>query len=231
MFSAAAFQQVLFIGFAAVGMYALWNGLVRERYAQTAGQVAISVLIYALALGIIAAPAQTIGWAADSTDQAANAILSLAANVARATGRGTGELQTGRGPLLTAQDALFRLAVFQPFEILDFGGLEHCAANAPASASGISVADAVSADGSGCAPYTGASEVTSVPISNEKYASWFLESESARCALQLTQAALLADAGKLTNGNRLLISPGSDQSCKLGPFDGHHDGAPAPTSA
>ena len=232
IFHAGAFQQVLFVSFAAIGLYALWNGLLRARYVQTLAQVGISLLIYALALGIIAAPASTIGWAADTTNQAADGILSIAATVAGSTpagGAGGGNLQTRRGPLLTAQDALFKIAVFEPFEILDFGGLEHCAANAAAGQNnGISVADRVQAP-NGCAPYTGASQITHAPISNEKYASWFLEAGDAQCALALQQAALLANAGKLVDSqHHMLVPEGSNPSCKIGPFDGHPDGANAP---
>jgi hypothetical protein len=229
IFHAGVFQELLFLSFAAIGLYAIWNGMLKRRYTRTFGQVAVSLLIYALALGIIAAPASTIGWAADTTDQAANAALSLVATVAQATpvnGATSGHLQTGRGPLVTAQDALFKLAVFEPFEILDFGGLEHCAANA-ADGRDISVADRVVAP-NGCAAYPGASQITSTPISNQKYATWFLEASNAHCVLQLEQAALLANAGKLQSQGRLLLPQGDDPACRIGSFDGQPGGANAP---
>lgn len=231
LFHAGPFQDVLFVTFAAIGLYALWNGLVKQRYVRTLAGVAVSVLIYAAALAIIADPANTIGWAADTTNQLADSALSLTATVASDTpvNSGAGGLQTNQGSLLTAQDALFKLAVFQPFEILDFGGLDHCTANAPAGPNaGISVADPTSG-ATGCAPYPGSKHVTTHPIPNQKYADWYLEADNPQCDLQLEQAALLANENKLVNHQfQMLVPEGTNPSCKIGPFDGHPNGALAP---
>lgn len=99
------------------GLWAIWQALVRRRYTQTAGSLAVSVLLVVLALGLVMQPQRTIGEASRWSNAMSGAFLSLTAD-----GTVANHDQAKQG----AADQLFALLVYQPWAVLQFGGLEHC---------------------------------------------------------------------------------------------------------
>ncbi len=100
-----------------VGCWAMWKALVQRRYTETAGALAISLLYFVLALGIVTHPEQTIGPASKLTNQLSTALLSLTSNASVGN-----ESQAKVG----ASNQLFELLILNPWTVLEFGGLEHC---------------------------------------------------------------------------------------------------------
>lgn len=101
-----------------VGCWAMWKALVQRRYTETAGALAVSVLFFVVAVGIVTQPERTIGPASRLSNEISTAVLSL-------TSEGTigNETQAKTG----ASNQLFELLVLNPWTVLEFGGLEHCA--------------------------------------------------------------------------------------------------------
>lgn len=100
-----------------VGCWAMWKALVQRRYTETAGALAVSLLYFVLAVGIVTQPEQTIGPASKLSNQLSTALLSLTSN-----GSVGNESQAKVG----ASNQLFELLVLDPWAVLEFGGLEHC---------------------------------------------------------------------------------------------------------
>ncbi|MBN8870781.1 MAG: type IV secretion system protein [Solirubrobacterales bacterium] len=101
-----------------VGMWAMWRALIQRRYAETAGTLAVSLIYLIVALAFVAQPASTIGSASSWTNQMSGAFLSI-------TGKGSiGQADDAK---LSGADQLFKLLIQQPWAVLQFGGIEHCA--------------------------------------------------------------------------------------------------------
>lgn len=99
------------------GLWAIWHALVRRRYTETAGSLALSVVFVVVALAFVAQPERTIGSASRLSNAMSGAFLSL-------TSRGVaGDHAAAKRD---ASDQLFSLLVYQPWAVLQFGGLEHC---------------------------------------------------------------------------------------------------------
>lgn len=107
----------LVVAIVVVGLWALWQGLVQRRYTQTAGALGISLIYLVIAMAFVTQPERTIGEASRWTNQMSAAFLALSSR-----GRITDEHQAKRA----ASDQLFSLLVYQPWVVLNFGGLEHC---------------------------------------------------------------------------------------------------------
>lgn len=107
----------LVVAVAIAGCWAMWRALVQRRYAETAGQLAMSLIYVVVALFFVFQPAQTIGAASAWTNEMSGAFLS----VAKDGSPGSGEEAKQAGA-----DQLFSLLVFQPWSVLEFGGVEHC---------------------------------------------------------------------------------------------------------
>ncbi|HST37952.1 MAG TPA: hypothetical protein VLK58_00520 [Conexibacter sp.] len=103
------------------GMWAIWNALVRRRYTETAGALATSVVFVTIALAFVTQPERTIGTASRWTNQMSGAFLSLSAN-----GTVTDHVDAKR----QVSDQLFKTLVYDPWVVLNFGGLEHCVRDA-----------------------------------------------------------------------------------------------------
>jgi hypothetical protein len=97
------------------GMWAIWRGLVQRRYTETAGSLGLSVVFVVIALAFVTQPERTIGQASQWTNRMSVAFLSL--------GHAGGQEQAKRA----ASDQLFALLVYDPWTVLEFGGIEHCA--------------------------------------------------------------------------------------------------------
>jgi hypothetical protein len=101
-----------------VGCWAMWKALVQRRYTETAGALAVSLLYFVVAVGIVTAPEQTIGPASKLSNQLSTALLSLTSE-----GSVSNETKAKAG----ASNQLFELLVLNPWTVLEFGGIEHCA--------------------------------------------------------------------------------------------------------
>lgn len=103
---------------ALVGCWAMWKALIQRRYTETASALAVSLLFFVLAIGIVAQPERTIGPASKLSNHLSTALLSLTSE-----GSVTSESQAKTG----AANQLFELLVLNPWTALEFGGIEHCA--------------------------------------------------------------------------------------------------------
>lgn len=101
-----------------VGSWATWKALIQRRYAETASALAVSLLFFILAIGIVTQPERTIGPASKLSNQLSTALLSLTSK-----GGVSSEAKAKTG----ASNQLFELLVLNPWTVLEFGGVEHCA--------------------------------------------------------------------------------------------------------
>jgi hypothetical protein len=99
------------------GLWAMWKALVQRRYAETAGQLALSLAYISIALLFVWQPAQTIGTASHWTNEMSAAFLSIAED---------GEPSSQGEAKEAGADQLFGLLVARPWAVLEFGGLDHC---------------------------------------------------------------------------------------------------------
>jgi hypothetical protein len=100
-----------------VGCWAMWKALVQRRYTETAGALAVSLLYFVLAIGIVTQPERTIGPASKLSNQVSTALLSL-------TSQGTVDNESQAKS--AASNQLFELLILDPWTVLEFGGLEQC---------------------------------------------------------------------------------------------------------
>lgn len=101
-----------------VGCWAMWKALVQRRYAETTGALAVSLLFFLVAIGIVTQPERTIGPVSKLSNQLSTALLSLA---------NEGGIGNETQAKTAASDQLFELLVLNPWTVLEFGGIEHCA--------------------------------------------------------------------------------------------------------
>ena len=102
------------------GCWAMWHALVQRRYTETAGALAMSLVLCLLALAIVTRPDQTIGQASRLTNQLSIAFLSVSAH---------GEPGSGDQARRAMADQLFALLIYRPWVAVNFGGTEHCIRN------------------------------------------------------------------------------------------------------
>lgn len=156
-----------------VGCWAMWKALIQRRYAETVSALALSVLFFVLAIGIVTAPERTIGPASKLSNQLSTALLSL-------TNEGSvsneGKAKTG------ASNQLFELLVLNPWTVLEFGGVEHCATVSHGKPQPVAVrpfSSNPSTDASLASRLEGASELSAGAKTcindRNKYATHFLE--------------------------------------------------------
>ncbi|MFT3866766.1 MAG: hypothetical protein QM729_21095 [Solirubrobacterales bacterium] len=99
------------------GCWAMWKALVQRRYAETAGQLALSLVYVGIAFLFVLQPGQTIGETSHWTNAMSGAFLSIAKD---------GEPSSQAEAREAGVDELFGLLVAQPWAVLEFGGLDHC---------------------------------------------------------------------------------------------------------
>ena len=97
-----------------VGCWAMWKALVQRRYTETAGALAVSLLYFVLAIGIVTQPERTIGPASKLSNQVSTALLSLTSE---------GSVNNESRAKSAASNQLFELLILNPWTVLEFGGL------------------------------------------------------------------------------------------------------------
>jgi len=107
----------LVIAVVLAGLWAMWKALVQRRYTETAGALGLSLVFVVIALAFVTQPEQTIGRASRWSNDMSAAFLSLSSS---------GSVGNEQSAKQQASDQLFHLLVYQPWTVLDFGGLEHC---------------------------------------------------------------------------------------------------------
>jgi hypothetical protein len=110
-------QSWLVVGILAAGLWGIWKGLVQRRIAEAAGQLALSLAFVVAALFLVYSPRQTIGRASEWTNELSLAFLASAT---------AGDLRGGSDAKSAVSQRLFRSLVYEPWVVLDFGGLRHC---------------------------------------------------------------------------------------------------------
>lgn len=107
----------LLVALLLAGLWGTWKALVQRRYSETAGQLALSALYIIVALFLVAKPAETILQANEWTNRMSLAFLS---------GATAGSIDQPHRAKREVADHLFRTLVYQPWVVLNFGGLSHC---------------------------------------------------------------------------------------------------------
>lgn len=99
------------------GMWGIWKALVQRRYTETAGALALSVVFVVVALFFVHQPERTVGQASEWTNTMSLAFLS---------GANRGTVDDPDRAKTQVADHLFKTLVYDPWVVLNFGGLRHC---------------------------------------------------------------------------------------------------------
>jgi len=99
------------------GIWGIWKALVQRRYTETAGALGLSVLFVLVALFFVYQPERTVGEASRWTNQMSLAFLA---------GANRGSLDDPQQAKRQVADHLFENLVYEPWVVLQFGGLRHC---------------------------------------------------------------------------------------------------------
>ncbi len=113
-----------------VGCWAMWKALIQRRYTETAGALAVSALFFVLAIGIVTQPEKTIAPASKLSNQISTALLSLGSE---------GSVGNESQAKTATSNQLFELLVLNPWTVLEFGGIEHCATVSHGKAQSVAV--------------------------------------------------------------------------------------------
>ena len=105
-----------------LGLWGIWNGLVRRRGAATAGGLLAAVAMMAGALALIAKPAATIGSATRMVNQTKLSILA---------GATRGSVRTPARSLEDASQEIFDTIVLRPWCAVEFGDVRWCLRKPP----------------------------------------------------------------------------------------------------
>jgi hypothetical protein len=101
----------------AAGLWGIWRALVQRRYTETFGALAVSVAFVLIALFFVYQPQQTVGEASRWTNTLSLAFLS---------GANSGTIDRPQDAKRQVADHLFGTLVYEPWVVLEFGGLAHC---------------------------------------------------------------------------------------------------------
>jgi hypothetical protein len=101
----------------AAGIWGIWKALVQRRYTETVGALAVSVAFVLIALFFVFQPERTIGEASRWTNTVSLAFLS---------GANRGTIDKPQEAKRQVADHLFSTLVYEPWVVLEFGGLSHC---------------------------------------------------------------------------------------------------------
>lgn len=112
----------LLAGFSLLGLWGLWNGIVRRRTVETAVGLAASVLMVAAALALIARPAETLG-------VVSRGINDLKAGVLAGATEGT--VAEPDRALERSSERIFNTIVLRPWCAVQFGDVDWCLERAP----------------------------------------------------------------------------------------------------
>ena len=115
----------------ALGLWAIYQALLRQRIVHTVRSLAITVLAVGIATWIMVDPSGSIGKANGYSNDISTAMLgtvadgSAAAGVQKVQGGPAQSQSASRAQGVVAND-LFRTLVFDPWVVLEFNGLQHC---------------------------------------------------------------------------------------------------------
>jgi hypothetical protein len=109
-------QDWLPAAIALAGAMAAWQVFIRREIVRTAGQAFVSVVAVPLAILIVTQPQLAVGGLSRASHQFALGALSMS-NEGVAHGETTKQ---------QAEDQLFRALIYDPWVVLNFGGIEHC---------------------------------------------------------------------------------------------------------
>lgn len=115
------------VGILLAAFWAMWRALVQRRFTEVAGALALSIAFAVIALAFVARPDLTVGQGSKLSNEMSAAFLSVSK-----TGEPTSEQQAKKD----SSDQLFKLLVYDPWTVLNFGGLEHCTTSGPDGDSG-----------------------------------------------------------------------------------------------
>jgi hypothetical protein len=99
------------------GIWGIWKALVQRRYTETAAALSLSVVFVLIALFFVYQPERTIGQASQWTTTLSLAFLS---------GANRGTVDDPGAAKRQVADELFGAQIYQPWVVLEFGGLSHC---------------------------------------------------------------------------------------------------------
>lgn len=102
---------------AVAGIWAMWNGLVRLRFSETIGGLALTLVLMTAGLVVIANPGGTVGHLAQLGDRVALGLLNAAS---------TRRAENPTATLSQAQKGLFDALVKRPWCALQFGDVDYC---------------------------------------------------------------------------------------------------------
>ena len=112
-------REWLVVAVLGAGMWAMWRGLVQQRYAETVGALGLSMLYIVVALFFVARPEMIISYASQASNGMSRAFLSLA---------NSGDTLDTEGDKREITDRLFESLIYDPWVVLNFGGMSHCVA-------------------------------------------------------------------------------------------------------
>jgi hypothetical protein len=101
----------------AAGIWGIWKALVQRRYTETLAALGVSVAFVLIALFFVYQPQQTVGEASRWTNTLSLAFLS---------GANRGTIDRPQDAKRQVADQLFGTLVYEPWVVLEFGGLSHC---------------------------------------------------------------------------------------------------------
>lgn len=188
------------------GMWAMWKALVQRRYVETAGALALSLIYVVIALAFVTEPQATIGSASRWTNEMSAAFLSLTSQ---------GNLSNQQQAKQADADQLFDVLVYQPWVVLQFGGVEHCVITGTSNSASVQPLTAQESQALANGTQIQVGDRTCINNAN-KYASHFLRySPDASDRTDEYTALEKGDSGDLPSSD----PSKANGSYKLGPAD------------
>lgn len=188
------------------GMWAMWRALVQRRYVETFGALALSLVYVVIALAFVTEPQATIGSASRWTNEMSSAFLSLTSQ---------GNLSSQQQAKRADSDQLFDVLIYQPWVVLQFGGVEHCVTTGTSNSASVQPLSAQESQALANGTEIQAGDRTCINNAN-KYASHFLRySPDDNDRTDEYTALEKGDSGDLPNSDPSKASG----SYKLGPAD------------
>jgi hypothetical protein len=99
------------------GIWGIWRALIQRRYTETLGALTVSVVFVVIALFFVYEPEKTVGTASRWTNELSLAFLA---------GANTGSLDDPAQAKRRVADQLYSTLIYEPWVVLQFGGLQHC---------------------------------------------------------------------------------------------------------
>ena len=119
LYSSTFGEQWLITGIILAGMWGMWKALVQRRYSETAGALGLSVVFLVVALAFVTQPEQTVGRISSWTNDMSLAFISVG---------NSGDTANPEADKQEIADRLFESLIYDPWVVLEFGGMSHCVA-------------------------------------------------------------------------------------------------------